>query len=58
MGRPLIETPTQVSNVVSVKVSFLCIVWGGGRGVGGFLGRITRFEGERKGGVDSSQNRV
>ena len=32
---------------------------GGGRGVGGFLGRITRFEGERKGGgVDSSQNRV
>ena len=23
---------------------------GGGRGVGGFLGRITRFEGERKGG--------
>ena len=29
MGRLLIETPTQVSNVVSVKVSSLCITWGG-----------------------------
>ena len=49
MGRPLIEKPMQVSNVVSVKVSSLCIVWGGEREVGGFLGRITLLEGERSG---------